>query len=98
MKAQCALDGLILTLSPVQNMGHSCHGGSLASPNQVLRYGFRTIKGSTGGVKLDANAEPAAAATTSQRMLPNKMLSSRWKQSVDVRMSQNYSQDSDTAG
>lgn len=37
-------------------MGHFDHGLSLAFPNQVLRYGFRTINGSTGGVSREASA------------------------------------------
>lgn len=64
------------TRSPVQNIGHSYHGGSLASPSQVLKYGLRTINGRTGGVSLEAwadktSADPAAAAaaTVSQRMV-----------------------------
>lgn len=57
------------TSSPVQNIGHLFHGEILASPSHVLRYGLRTIKGKTGGVKVDASAielssaEPATAAT-----------------------------------
>ena len=42
------------TSCPVQNMGHLVHGGSLASLSHVLRYGFRTMRGNTGGVSLDA--------------------------------------------
>lgn len=65
--------GLMLrTCSPVQNMGHLFHGDSLASPSQVLRYGFLTTKGTTGGVSFEApterlsSAEPAATAVRSQ--------------------------------
>lgn len=49
-------------------MGHLLHGGSLASLSHVLRYGFRTMRGSTGGVSLEAShvllskAEARAAA------------------------------------
>lgn len=39
---------------PVQNIGHLSHGFSLALVSQRLRYGLRTISGSTGGVSLDA--------------------------------------------
>ena len=67
---------LNLTRSPVQNIGHSCHGGFLASPSHVLKYGPRTTNGRTGGVSLDASeagrlssAEPAAATTVSQRIV-----------------------------
>jgi hypothetical protein len=38
---------------PVQNMGHLLHGTSRALPSQVLKYGFRTISGSTGGVRVE---------------------------------------------
>lgn len=38
---------------PVQNMGHLLHGKSRALASQVLRYGFRTINGSTGGVRVE---------------------------------------------
>ena len=59
------------TSSPVQNIGHLSHGVSLALPNHVLKYGFRTARGSTGGVSTEAiagrsSAEPAAAAAVSQ--------------------------------
>lgn len=53
-------------------MGHLFHGVSLASPNHVLKYGFRTTKGKTGGVSFEAptgrlsRAEPAATAAKSQ--------------------------------
>lgn len=35
-------------------MGHLDHGSSLASASHVDRYGFRTISGSTGGVRVEA--------------------------------------------
>ena len=63
---------MLRTCSPVQNMGHLFHGVSLASPSQVLRYGFLTTKGTTGGVRFEAptgrlsSAEPAAIAVRSQ--------------------------------
>ena len=53
-----------LTSWPVQNMGHLFQGACLASLSHVLRYGFRTIKGSTGGVSNEAedkHAENTAA-------------------------------------
>ena len=50
------------TGSPVQNIGQFSHGGSLACPNQVLKYGFRTNKGITGGVKVEASMSTAAVA------------------------------------
>ena len=62
----------ILTSSPVQNMGHLSHGDSLALPNQVLRYGVRTVRGNTGGLSFEAptgspnSAEPAATTRRSQ--------------------------------
>ena len=63
---------VVHTSSPVQNMGHLCHGVSLASPNHALKYGVRTVKGTTGGVSFDAptgrlsRAEPAVSALKSQ--------------------------------
>ena len=55
---------IALTSSPVQNIGHFPHGFSLASPSQVLRYGLRTMSGSTGGVKVEAY-KPASATVHS---------------------------------
>ena len=82
------------TCSPVQNMGHLCHGGSLASPNHVLKYGFLTAKGTTGGVSFDAPAgrlsiaEPAATAVKSQCMrkyVRNMLLAMLWNIDADQR-------------
>jgi hypothetical protein len=56
------------TCWPVQNVGHLSHGTFLASGSQALRYGFRTIKGRTGGVSVEARdllkrtAKPAITA------------------------------------
>lgn len=50
------------TSCPVQNIGHLSHGGPLALANQVLKYGFRTINGRTGGVNVEASAMEATAA------------------------------------
>ena len=53
---------------PVQNIGHLLHGGSLALASHVLRYGFLTMRGSTGGVSVEAsvvvplNSDQATAA------------------------------------
>ena len=63
------------TDAPVQNIGHLFHGASLASSSHVLRYGLRTIRGSTGGecVEADAeklhSAEPRAAAAKDQSIV-----------------------------
>lgn len=68
---------MIRTSSPVQNMGHLFQGVSLASPNQVLKYGFLTAKGTTGGVSLEAptgrlsSAETAAIVVRSQCIVYN---------------------------
>lgn len=68
-------EGTAHTSSPVQNMGHLFHGFSLTSPSHALRYGFRTIRGRTGGVSLEASAkrprstEPAAAAMKKKRIV-----------------------------
>ena len=61
---------------PVQNMGHFSQGLSLAFPSHVLKYGLRTINGSTGGVKReDSTNEGTAAARTANaetsRMMGN---------------------------
>lgn len=42
-------------------MGQFSHGASRAFPSQVLRYGFRTINGRTGGVRVEALAQAASA-------------------------------------
>ena len=53
---------------PFQNMGHCCHGSSLALASQVEKYGLRTVRGRTGGVRVEhvtrSNSTAAAAATT----------------------------------
>ena len=43
-------------------MGHFVHGSSRALPSHVLRYGFLTINGRTGGVSVDAEATLASSA------------------------------------
>lgn len=43
-------------------MGHRSHGGPRALPSHVLRYGFRTINGTTGGVNVEASVITAAVA------------------------------------
>ena len=58
----------MLTSSPVQNMGHFFHGSLLASPSHVLRYGFRTMSGSTGGVSVD---EWSFASAIAQKVVKN---------------------------
>lgn len=55
-----------LTESPVQKMGHCSHGAS-RERTHVLRYGFRTINGNTGGVSVEALAKTAAAAPAKRR-------------------------------
>lgn len=64
------------TSSPVQNIGHLFHGEILASPSQVLRYGFRTVSGITGGVSVEAcpvsrSAVPTASKATYKCILQN---------------------------
>ena len=60
---------------PVQNIGHLPHGSPLASWSQVLKYGFLTMSGRTGGASVEASAESpksataAAAAVRSGRMM-----------------------------
>jgi hypothetical protein len=59
-------------------MGHLLHGSSLALPNHALRYGFLTINGSTGGVKVDASATAATSTSTvvrNDRIVPSLMKS-----------------------
>lgn len=70
---------------PVQNIGHLFHGSSLASLSHKLRYGLRTIRGSTGGFSLDAlasklikaRAEAAAARSRCMTVLDCRLWSSR---------------------
>lgn len=53
-------------------MGHLVHGLSLALPSQVERYGFLTIKGNTGGFKVEAATDETSevtAATTCSFMV-----------------------------
>lgn len=63
---------ILITSSPVQNMGHLSHGVSLALPSHALKYGFLTARGTTGGVSFEAptgrlsSADPAATAWRSQ--------------------------------
>lgn len=47
---------------PVQKIGQRVQGASRAFPSQVLKYGFRTSNGNTGGVRVDAWTTVAAAA------------------------------------
>jgi hypothetical protein len=44
-------------------MGHLFHGTSRALASQVLKYGVRTINGSTGGVRVE-QLELAHSSTT----------------------------------
>lgn len=60
----------LLTEFPVQKIGHLSHGGS-RERTHVLRYGFRTISGKTGGVRVEALARATAAAP---RMRFNRIL------------------------
>lgn len=55
----------ILTEFPVQKIGHFSHGAS-RERTQVLKYGFRTINGKTGGVSVEALARAATAACASR--------------------------------
>jgi hypothetical protein len=53
-------------------MGHLFHGTSRALASQVLKYGVRTINGSTGGVRVEqlefahSSTTPAANADVSR--------------------------------
>ncbi len=60
-------------------MGHLFHGTSRASPSQVLKYGFRTSNGNTGGVRMEQleSADKSRQTTANalfSRMLEAKML------------------------
>lgn len=76
------------TSVPCQNMGHFFHGSSLALPSHVLRYGLRTINGSTGGDREDAVATVAAltssAAETATCMV-GEYGTRLWKGAVGLR-------------
>lgn len=43
-------------------MGQSVHGSARAFGSHVLRYGFLTIRGKTGGCRVDAPATLARSA------------------------------------
>lgn len=63
------------TSEPVQNIGHLVHGSSLAFCSHVLKYGFLTINGRTGGVNVDALAMLAssiAGMTSCDRIVGTK--------------------------
>ena len=64
----------IITSSPVQNMGHLSHGVSLASPSHVLKYGFLTVRGNTGGVSFEASAERVSNAELAAAMLMSQCI------------------------
>jgi hypothetical protein len=64
------------TSEPVQNIGHLLHGSSRAFCNHVLKYGFLTINGSTGGWRLEAFA--ALASSTNPVTSPNSRIASKW--------------------
>jgi hypothetical protein len=51
------------------------HGSSRAFCNHVLKYGFLTIKGSTGGWRLDASA--ALASNADPAASPNSRIASK---------------------
>lgn len=48
---------------PFQNIGHCFHGSSLALASQVEKYGLRTVRGSTGGVRVEHVIRPNSVAT-----------------------------------
>ena len=64
-------------------MGQWFHGDSRASGSHVLKYGFRTVSGSTGGVSLEApvddtaNARAARAEATTPFMMAQRASVSR---------------------
>ena len=66
------------TSCPVQNMGHWSHGGFLASASHVLRYGFRTTSGRTGGVRDEACTKlPNAAQDNMNEYILKRMSTSK---------------------
>jgi hypothetical protein len=69
------------TSCPVQKIGQRFHGTSLAFPSQVLKYGFLTIKGMTGGVKVEAPTGVTAAAAARQfvQRIGSTRVPVRWK-------------------
>ena len=48
-------------------MGHLLHGTSLASASHVERYGFRTIRGNTGGVRVEALVKQSKLTATTAK-------------------------------
>ena len=69
---------------PVQNMGHRVHGASRAFPSQVLRYGFRTAKGRTGGVSVEALATVASAPRADRRLSFMMGVQKRWRVAMQM--------------
>lgn len=59
-------------------MGHFSHGAS-RERTHVLRYGFLTISGKTGGVRVEALARAAAAACANRL---NFMVGEEWADRV----------------
>jgi hypothetical protein len=59
-------------------MGQRSQGWPLAFPSQVLKYGFRTRRGRTGGVKVEASILMAAIAAT--RYLVQRIVEGRKSQ------------------
>lgn len=65
----------VRTSCPVQNIGHLSHGAPLASCSHVLRYGFLTMSGRTGGLSVEAwiespkSAPAATAAARNERIM-----------------------------
>lgn len=76
---------LKLTLLPVQNMGQCSQGTSRALPNQVLRYGLRTISGRTGGVKVEAPTVTATARSENSCMAKRSFRDRLQRQSNTAR-------------
>jgi hypothetical protein len=54
-------------------MGHFSQGKSLALPNQVLKYGFLTISGTTGGVRVLAPTPPSSTASAAKARVTNRI-------------------------
>jgi hypothetical protein len=82
-------------------MGHLFHGTSRALASQVLKYGVRTINGSTGGVRVEqleraGSSKQNAANADSSRILEIGVLNNQRKgksTNRDVWMSRRRSSD-----
>jgi hypothetical protein len=66
-------------------MGHLFHGASLAFPSQQLRYGFLTMRGSTGGVSREASMPDRQSSRAAEAAVSNRIVVINGFQGTEVR-------------